>query len=108
MSNISFERYYFVMYDSYLTSKMSKMDLSVFANTLFTYIFQITFHWHKARVETNVNDAHVTPGVLQISIATDRNMPWNNAQETLYWILSLLLPRFLHMQRFSTGATWFP
>ena len=34
-SNISFERYYFVLCDTYLTSKMSKMDLSVFANKLF-------------------------------------------------------------------------
>ena len=32
MSNISFERYHFVLYDSDFTSKMSKTDLSVFAN----------------------------------------------------------------------------
>ena len=35
MSNISFERYFLVLFDSYLISKMSKMDLSVFANKLF-------------------------------------------------------------------------
>ena len=39
MSNISFERYYFVLYDSYLISKMSKIDLSVFANKLFICSF---------------------------------------------------------------------
>ena len=35
MSNISFERYNFILCDSYLISKMSKMDLSVFAYKLF-------------------------------------------------------------------------
>ena len=39
MSNISFERYYFVLYDSYLISKMSKMDLSFFANKLFICLY---------------------------------------------------------------------
>ena len=37
MSNMSLKRYCFVLYDNYLTSKISKMKLSVFANKLFMY-----------------------------------------------------------------------
>ena len=42
MSNIPFERYYFVLYDRYLTPKMSEMDLSVFANKLFISRLELT------------------------------------------------------------------
>ena len=37
--DISFERYYFELYDSDLTFKFSKMDLSAFAYKLFKQYF---------------------------------------------------------------------
>ena len=43
MSNVSLERYYFVLYDGALTLKMSKMALNVFCDkTLHIYIY---IHW---------------------------------------------------------------
>ena len=42
MSNVSLERYYFVLYDGALTSKMSKMALNAFCDkTLQMYAVQI-------------------------------------------------------------------
>ena len=42
MSNVSLERYYFVLYDGALTLKMSKMALNAFCDkTLHVYINQI-------------------------------------------------------------------
>ena len=41
MSNVSLERYYFVLYDGALTLKMSKMALNAFCDKLFMYTMKI-------------------------------------------------------------------
>ena len=43
MSNVSLERYYFVLYDGALTLKMSKMALNAFCDKILHILKQITF-----------------------------------------------------------------
>ena len=61
MSNVSLERYYFVLYHGVLTSKMSKMALSAFCDKTLQIYAQNLFSLkskmaaESAASETNVN-----------------------------------------------------
>ena len=53
MSNVSLERYYVVLYDGALTSKMSKMALNAFCDKTLQ-IFTLTLHTQHSFSKANM------------------------------------------------------